>query len=335
MSKTILLTGGTGFIGSHTAIELLKNEYKIILIDNLSNSSIEVVKNIEKITNKKVLFYNIDMLDKIELSKVFSSHNIDYVVHFAGFKAVGESVKYPIKYYQNNLISTLNLIEIMDKYKQKKLIFSSSSTVYGITKKVPVTEDSILSTTNPYGYTKLVQENILRDIYNSDNSWNIVLLRYFNPVGADASGLIGEEPNGIPNNLFPIIMKVASKQMKELNIFGNDYDTLDGTCIRDYIHVTDVANGHLKAIQKIEKENGIFCYNLGTGKGASVLECVNAFSEVCGFKIPFVFKERRDGDVPSIYANPSKAKKELNWKAEKTLTDMCKDSWNFQQKNSK
>jgi UDP-glucose 4-epimerase len=331
----ILLAGGAGYIGSHTAVELLAAGHDVVIADNLSNSDIGVIGAIEKITGRKIAFYEIDLLDEASLSKIFNEHKIDAAVHFAGLKAVGESVEKPLEYYRNNFISTLNLLRIMDDADCRNLVFSSSACVYGMPEILPVTEDSTLSTLNPYGYTKLVQENILRDFYNAksrhsptdDGGWNISVLRYFNPVGAHESGLIGEDPRGIPNNLFPFIMRVAGGTLPELGIFGGDYDTPDGTAIRDYIHVTDLAKGHIKALGCAR---GLSIHNLGTGRGYSVLECVQAFERACGFPIKHAIKPRRAGDAPVIYSDPSLAAKELNWRAEKTLDEMCRDSWNYQ-----
>ncbi|MCL2017418.1 MAG: UDP-glucose 4-epimerase GalE [Alphaproteobacteria bacterium] len=325
----ILLTGGAGYIGSHTATELLRSGHRVVIVDNLSNSSIDSVRGIEQITGQKVIFYECDILDMSALSNIFRDQKIDAVMHFAGLKAVGESVASPLLYYRNNLISTLNLLKTMQDADCRNLIFSSSATVYGMPETLPVTEDSPLSALNPYGYTKLVQENMLRDIWAADNGWNITLLRYFNPVGADESGIIGENPRGIPNNLFPFIMRVAAGQLEQLGVFGDDYGTPDGTAIRDYIHVADLAKGHIKALERI---GGLSIYNLGTGRGYSVLECIRMFEKVTGQKIPFAIKPRRAGDAPIIYANPSKAVTELDWRAEKDLSDMCRDSWNFQNK---
>ena len=325
----ILVTGGTGYIGSHTCIELLNEGYEVIIIDNLSNSKIDVVDKIKTITGKEVKFYEGDVCDKNILNKIFDDNVIDTVIHFAGYKAVGESVKKPIMYYENNLISTLSLCEVMDKHNCKKLVFSSSATVYGSPKNLPIKEDFPLSTTNPYGTTKLMIENILRDIHTSDNQWSIALLRYFNPIGAHESGLIGENPNGIPNNLMPYIVKVANKELPCLNVFGNDYDTPDGTGVRDYIHVVDLAKGHVKAIEKINSITGIDAYNLGTGNGYSVLDIVNAFARVNNIEIPYKIVPRRDGDIASCYADASKARQELKWEATKDIDEMCKDSYNF------
>jgi len=331
INMKILLTGGAGYIGSHTATELLKAGHEVVIADNLSNSDAGVIGAIEKITGKAPTFYEIDLLDEPALEKIFKEHKIDAAIHFAGLKAVGESVEKPLLYYRNNIISTLNLLKVMETAGCKNLIFSSSATVYGIPEILPVTENSPLSTTNPYGYTKLAQEYMLRDIYAADNRWDMSLLRYFNPVGAHESGLIGENPRGIPNNLFPFIMRVAGGTLPELGIFGNDYDTPDGTAVRDYIHVTDLALGHIKALQHVK---GLAVHNLGTGRGYSVLECVAAFEKACGNKIPYSIKPRRAGDAPVIYSDPALAAKELDWRAEKTLEEMCRDSWNFQKNKS-
>ena len=327
----ILLPGGAGFIGSHTAIELLNAGKDIIIIDNFSNSKPEVLEAIKKITGKDFKFYEMDYLDNQKLEKVFEENKIEAVLNFAGFKAVGESVKKPIEYYKNNISGTLVLLETMKKYNVKKFIFSSSATVYGDPEQIPITEDCKTGgTTNPYGTTKLFIEQILKDIYASDNSWDICILRYFNPIGAHESGLIGEEPQGIPNNLMPYIVRVADGQLKELSVFGNDYPTPDGTGVRDYIHVVDLAKGHVKALEKLEKEQkGLFIYNLGTGKGYSVLDMVKAFETATGKKVPYKIAPRREGDIATCYADPKRAKEELGWSAEKTLEDMCKDSWNY------
>ncbi|MDE6477687.1 MAG: UDP-glucose 4-epimerase GalE [Alphaproteobacteria bacterium] len=323
----VLLTGGAGYIGSHTAVELLRAGHDVVIIDNLSNANESVIENIQKIVQRPVNFYHGDLLNPADLDRVFADHKIDAVVHFAGYKAVGESVAKPLMYYQNNLVSTLNLLETMTRYGVKNLIFSSSATVYGIPEKLPVVEESPLSTLSPYGYTKLAIEHILTDVAAADPSWNITMLRYFNPVGADASGLIGESPRGIPNNLFPFIMRVATGELPELGIFGNDYDTPDGTCVRDYIHVTDLAIGHICALEHL---GGLRIYNLGTGRGYSVMECVQEFSRACGFGIPYVIKPRRAGDAPAIYADPTRAANELNWHAQRDLADMCRDCWKYQ-----
>lgn len=325
----ILVTGGTGYIGSHTIVELLNKNYDVIAIDNFYNSKKDVINKIKKITNKDFKFYEGNVCDKNILEKIFNENKIDVVIHFAGYKAVGESVEKPIMYYRNNIDSTLSLIEVMNKFNCKKLVFSSSATVYKISEIMPIKENFPLSTTNPYGSTKLMIENILRDLYTSDNSWSIALLRYFNPIGAHESGLIGEDPQGIPNNLMPYIVKVATKELKELSVFGNDYDTHDGTGVRDYIHVVDLAKGHIKAIEKICSETGCDAYNLGTGHGYSVLDVINAFEKATGKQVPYKFVKRRPGDIAEYYADPSYALEKLNWKAEKDIEDMCYDSYNF------
>ena len=327
----ILLPGGAGFIGSHTAVELLNEGKEIIILDNFSNSKPEVLDAIKKITGKDFKFYEMDYLDREKLEKVFEENEIDAVLNFAGYKAVGESVQKPIEYYQNNISGALVLLDTMRKYGCKKFIFSSSATVYGEPERIPLTEDCKTGgTTNPYGTTKLFIEQILKDIYVSDNTWDICILRYFNPVGAHESGLIGEEPQGIPNNLMPYIVRVASGQLKELSVFGNNYDTPDGTGVRDYIHVVDLAKGHVKALEKLDKEQqGLYIYNLGTGTGYSVLDMVKAFEKATGKKVPYKIAPRRAGDIATCYAEPTKAKEELNWQAEKTLEEMCKDSWNY------
>ena len=325
----ILVTGGTGYIASHTAVELLESNYEIILLDNLSNSKKEVVDKIKTITNKNFKFYEGDCADKNILTKIFNENKIDAVMHFAGFKAVGESVKNPLKYYNNNLISTITLLEVMNEYNCKKLVFSSSATVYGNPKKLPIKESFPLSTTNPYGTTKLMIENILNDVAKTDNNWSIAILRYFNPIGAHKSALIGEDPNDTPNNLMPYIVKVATKKLEYLNIFGNDYNTKDGTGVRDYIHVVDLAKGHIKALELINKQKGIDTYNLGTGKGYSVLEIVNTFMKVNNINIKYKIVDRRPGDIDACYADPSYAKEKLNWEATLDINDMCKDAYNF------
>lgn len=329
----VLVTGGTGFIGSHTSVELLDNNYEVIIIDNLSNSKKEVINKIDKITGKKVKFYYGDVCDKKLLQEIFKENKIDAVIHFAGYKAVGESVTKPLMYYRNNIGSTINLLEVMNEFNCKKLVFSSSATVYGNPKELPIKEDFPLSATNPYGQTKLMIENILRDLFVSDNTWKIAILRYFNPIGAHSSGLIGEDPNDIPNNLMPIILKVATKQMKELKVFGNDYNTVDGTGVRDYIHVVDLANAHLKALETLNNEHGIDFYNIGTGHGFSVLELVKTFEKVNNVKIPYIITERRPGDIDSCYADTSYAYKKLNFKTTKNIIDMCKDAYNFIKNN--
>lgn len=327
----ILLPGGAGYIGSHTAVELLKAGKEIIIIDNFSNSKPEVLDKIKQITGKNFKFYELDYLDREKLEKVFEENKIEAVLNFAGYKAVGESIQKPIEYYTNNISGCLVLLDVMRKYGVKKFIFSSSATVYGDPQKVPITEESKTGgTTNPYGTTKLFIEQILKDIYVSDNTWDICILRYFNPVGAHESGLIGEEPKGIPNNLMPYVVRVASGQLKELSVFGNDYNTPDGTGVRDYIHVVDLAKGHVAALKKLDKEqNGMYIYNLGTGTGYSVLDMVKAFEKSTGKKVPYKIAPRRQGDIATCYAEPKKAREELGWTATKTLEDMCKDSWNY------
>ncbi len=327
----ILLPGGAGFIGSHTAVELLNEGKEIIILDNFSNSKPEVLDAIREITGKEFKFYEMDYLDREKLEKVFEENEIDAVLNFAGYKAVGESVQKPIEYYQNNISGALVLLDTMRKYGCKKFIFSSSATVYGEPERIPLTEDCKTGgTTNPYGTTKLFIEQILKDIYASDNTWDICILRYFNPVGAHESGLIGEEPQGIPNNLMPYIVRVASGQLKELSVFGDNYNTPDGTGVRDYIHVVDLAKGHVKALEKLDKEQqGLYIYNLGTGTGYSVLDMVKAFVKATGKDVPYKIAPRRAGDIATCYAEPTKAKEELNWQAEKTLEEMCKDSWNY------
>ena len=331
----ILVTGGCGYIGSHTCCELLANDYEVVVIDNLSNSKEDVIDKIKEITKKNVKFYKGDLCDKTLVDEIFKTENIDAVIHFAGLKAVGESVKKPLLYYRNNLDSTLTLLETMNKYNCKKIVFSSSATVYGSPKKLPIKEDFPLSTTNPYGSTKLYIEGILKDLYRSDNDWSISILRYFNPIGAHESGLIGENPNDIPNNLMPYIVKVATGELEQLSVFGDDYDTKDGTGVRDYIHVVDLAKGHIKAIEHILKEKGIDCYNLGTGKGYSVLELIKTFEKVNNIKLNYKTVGRRPGDVAACYADCSYAFKKLGWKAEKNIEQMCKDSFDFVNKLNK
>ena len=331
----ILLPGGAGYIGSHTAVELLNKGREIVIIDNFSNSNPTILEKIKKITGKDFKFYEMDYLNKAELEKVFEENKIDAVMNFAGFKAVGESVKKPLEYYKNNISGALVLLETMKKYNCKKFIFSSSATVYGEPERIPLTEDCKTGgTTNPYGTTKLFIEQILKDLYVSDNSWDICILRYFNPVGAHESGLIGEEPQGIPNNLMPYVVRVAAGKLEQLSVFGNDYETHDGTGVRDYIHVVDLAKGHIKALEKLEKEKeGLFIYNLGTGVGYSVLDMVKAFEEATGKKVNYKIVDRRPGDIATCYANPKKAEEELGWKAEKNLKDMCMDSWRYIENN--
>lgn len=330
----VLLPGGAGYIGSHTAVELLNKGKEIIIIDNFSNSKPEVLDKIKQITGKDFKFYEMDYLDREKLEKVFEENEIEAVLNFAGYKAVGESVQKPIEYYTNNISGALVLLDTMRKYNCKKFIFSSSATVYGNPEKIPLTEDcKVGGTTNPYGTTKLFIEQILKDIYTSDNTWDICILRYFNPVGAHESGLIGEEPKGIPNNLMPYIVRVANGQLKELSVFGNDYDTPDGTGVRDYIHVVDLAKGHVNALEKLDKEGkGLYIYNLGTGTGYSVLDMVKTFEKTTGKKVQYKIAPRRAGDIATCYADPQKAKEELGWEANKTLEDMCRDSWKYIEK---
>ena len=336
---SVLLTGGLGYIGSHTAVQLLEAGEKVVVVDNLSNSKIDVKDKIKKIVEDHVDFDNNfklyigDVRDYEIMEKVFKENDIDSVIHFAGFKAVGESCQIPLEYYKNNIDSTLTLLTVMKEHNIKNFVFSSSATVYGRAKSMPIYEDFETGAANPYGRTKLYIEGILTDLYESDKSWNIALLRYFNPIGAHESGLIGEDPNGIPNNLMPYISKVASGKLEILNIFGNDYPTKDGTGIRDYIHVVDLADGHLAALEKLRTNCGLKIYNLGTGVGYSVLDIVNAFNKVCGNKVKYRFVERRPGDIDVCYACPDKAFKELGWKAKRNLDDMCRTSYNFEMKN--
>lgn len=333
-SKTILVTGATGFIASHTCVELIEAGYKVVGIDNFVNSKPEVLGKIKSITGVEIGFYEGDVNDAIILKKIFSENDISAVIHFAGLKAVGESVAKPLEYYHNNLGSTITLCEVMREFGCKNIIFSSSATVYGNPQALPITESfPVGGTTNPYGTTKLMCERILQDLHISDNAWGICLLRYFNPIGGHASGLLGEEPNGIPNNLMPYIVKVAVGELPRLNVFGDDYPTKDGTGVRDYIHVVDLAKGHVCALSKLWKDNGVHIYNLGTGNGFSVLELVKTFIEVNGVDVPYVISPRRDGDIAACYADASKAKEELGWSAEKTVVDMCRDSWNFVKAN--
>lgn len=331
--KTILVTGGAGYIGSHTVLALLEKNYQVVVIDNFCNSNKEAIRRVEELTGKKVILYPYDCCNLKEFELVFKENKIDAVIHFAGLKAVGESVHVPLKYYQNNLVSTLNLLNLMEKYQVYNLAFSSSATVYGEPKSVPIYEDFELHISNPYGRTKLIIEDILRDFSKVNSEYNIALLRYFNPIGAHPSGRIGENPNGIPNNLVPYITQVAVGKLKELGVFGNDYPTPDGTCIRDYIHVCDLAMGHILALDKLFSNCGLVTYNLGTGKGYSVLEVLHAMEKAVGRAIPYVFKPRRDGDIPSCYASPQKAYQELGFKAQYTLEDMARDSWNWQKQN--
>ncbi|MDU1201574.1 MAG: UDP-glucose 4-epimerase GalE [Clostridiales bacterium] len=329
----ILVTGGAGYIGSHTVIELINAGYEVVIVDNLCNSSSIVLDRIEEITGKRVKFYEIDTRDSEKLKVVFEENKIDAVIHFAALKAVGESVEKPLDYYDNNLTNTLTVLKLMREFGVDKFVFSSSATVYGNPKTCPIKEDFPLSTTNPYGTTKLMIEEILRDICNANKDFNVAILRYFNPIGAHESGLIGEEPNGIPNNLMPYITKVAVGQLQQLSVFGNDYDTHDGTGVRDYIHVVDLANGHVKALEKLNQKPGLLTYNLGTGTGYSVLDLVNAFEKASNVRIPYKIVDRRPGDIAMCYADPTKAKEELGWVAKYDVNKMCRDSWNWQSKN--
>lgn len=329
----VLVTGGAGFIGSHTVVELLNAGYGVVVIDNLANANEESLRRVEKITGKKPAFYCNDVRDRAALQKIFKEQKIDWVIHFAGLKAVGESVRMPLEYYDNNLVSTLALLETMREFGVKNIVFSSSATVYGDPEELPISETTKLNaTTNPYGTSKAMQEQILRDLWVSDHDWNIVLLRYFNPVGAHESGLIGEDPKGIPNNLMPYVAQTASGKLKRVGVFGNDYPTPDGTGVRDYIHVVDLAKGHVAAIEKLS-ESGVRVYNLGTGNGYSVLDMIHAFSKACGKEIPYEILPRRAGDIPACYASSAKAERELGWRAERDLETMCKDQWNWQRQN--
>ncbi|MGI2047575.1 UDP-glucose 4-epimerase GalE [Shewanella oncorhynchi] len=330
---TILVTGGAGYIGTHTVVELLNAGNDVIVLDNLSNSSIEALNRVERITGKSVTFYQGDILNKALLQKVFNDHAIDSVIHFAGLKAVGESVAKPLKYYENNVTGTLILCQVMAEFKVKNLVFSSSATVYGDPASLPITEDFPTGATNPYGQSKLMVEHILADVHNADPSWNIARLRYFNPVGAHASGLIGEDPNDIPNNLMPFIAQVAVGKRTALSVFGNDYPTHDGTGVRDYIHVVDLANGHLKALAKLATKPGLVTYNLGTGQGYSVLDMVKAFEKACGNTIAYQIAPRRPGDIAACYADPTHAREDLGWQATHTLEDMANSSWHWQSTN--
>ena len=335
----ILVTGGAGYIGSHTCVEMIEAGYEPIIVDNLYNSSREAVKRVEEITGRKLTFYEADLLDQDAIDAIFAKHDIKSVIHFAGYKAVGESVAKPIEYYHNNITGTLMLCDVMRQHNVKNLVFSSSATVYGDPERLPITEDlKTGGVTNPYGQTKFMIEQILQDIYVSDPEWKIILLRYFNPIGAHISGKIGEDPNGIPNNLVPYVAQVAVGKLEKIHVFGDDYDTVDGTGVRDYIHVVDLAKGHVKALEKIEDmgakgENGVNIYNLGTGNGSSVLEVIHAFEKACGKTLPYVIDARRPGDIAACYADASKANRELHWKAEKTIADMCADSWRWQSAN--
>ena len=329
----ILVTGGAGYIGSHTCVELLNVGYEIIVVDNLCNSSEKALKRVQEITGKKLTYYNVDLLDKSALGNIFEKERIESVIHFAGLKAVGESVSKPLEYYYNNITGTIILCEVMRKHGIKEMVFSSSATVYGKPETVPIKEDSPLSVTNPYGRTKLIIENLLEDLYVSDNSWNIIMLRYFNPIGAHKSGKIGEDPKNIPNNLVPYITQVAIGKLEYLGVFGDDYDTPDGTGVRDYIHVVDLAKGHINALEKLKERLGLLIYNLGTGKGYSVLDMVKNFEKASGRPIKYKILSRRPGDIATCYADPSKAKLELGWEATKDIEEMCVDSWRWQKNN--
>ena len=329
----ILVTGGAGYIGSHTCVQLLNAGFGVVVMDNLSNSSEKSLERVKELTGKEVKFYKTDILDRPGLDKIFEENKIDAVIHFAGLKAVGESVAIPLKYYENNISGTVTLCQAMSDHGVKKMVFSSSATVYGDPHTVPIKEDFPTSATNPYGRTKLMIEEILKDIYVSDNEWDIAILRYFNPVGAHKSGLMGEDPNGIPNNLMPYISQVAIGKLQQLSVFGNDYNTPDGTGVRDYIHVVDLADGHLCALNKIKEHVGVVTYNLGTGHGYSVLDMVKAFEKACGKNVAYKIVDRRPGDIAACYADPAKAEKELGFKAKYGLEDMCADAWNWQSKN--
>lgn len=330
----ILVPGGAGYIGSHTVVELLNNGYEVVIVDNYSNSSPIAVERVKEITGKDVTAYNTDILDKDALREIFNKHQIEAVLHFAAYKAVGESVEKPLMYYHNNIEGTVSLLEVMTEFNVKKIVYSSSATVYGIENPSPLDETMpTLTATNPYGYTKIVNENLLKDVAYADNEWSVTLLRYFNPIGAHESGMIGEDPKGIPNNLMPYITQVAVGKLEELSVFGNDYDTPDGTGVRDYIHVVDLAKGHVKALDELLNHTGTNIYNLGTGEGYSVLNLVNAFEAATGKKIKYKVVARRQGDVAEVYANANLAQREINWKAEKSLEEMCQDSWRWQQNN--
>ena len=330
---SVLVTGGAGYIGSHTVIQLLENNKNVVIVDNFSNSNPIVLDRIKQITNKDFKFYEIDTTNQEELEIVFKENKIDSVIHFAAYKAVGESVAKPLEYYTNNIVNTLSVLNLMKKYDVKKFVFSSSATVYGDPHTCPITEDFPLSTTNPYGATKLMIEDMLRDISKADSTFNIAILRYFNPVGAHSSGLIGEDPNDIPNNLMPYVSQVAVGKLEQLSVFGNDYNTPDGTGVRDYIHVVDLANGHLKALDKLDTNCGLVTYNLGTGNGYSVLDMVKAFSEASGRDVAYKIVDRRPGDVAMCYADPTKANEELGWEAKYGIKEMCEDAWRWQSSN--
>ena len=330
----ILVTGGTGFIGSHTCIELINAGYDVVIADNLYNSKALVVDRIEELAGKRPVFYEVDVTDKQAMNELFDKEKIDAVIHFAGYKAVGESTRKPIEYYHNNIESTLVLCDVMRNHGVKKIVFSSSATVYGDPAFIPITEECPMGErTNPYGETKAMQERILTDIWRSDNEWQVMLLRYFNPIGAHASGRIGEDPKGIPNNLLPYVAQVATGKLEKVHVFGNDYDTPDGTGVRDYIHVVDLAKGHVAAIKGMETPPGVQIFNLGTGNGYSVLDIIRAFSKACGKDLPYVIDPRRPGDVATCYSDPTKAREVLGWVAEKNLEDMCADAWNWQSHN--
>ena len=329
----ILVTGGAGFIASHTNVELLNAGYDVVVVDNLVNSSRESVARVEELTGKKISFYEEDLLNEKAIDAIFEKENIDSVIHFAALKAVGESCQIPLRYFDNNLTGTLNLLKVMEKHGVKLIVFSSSATVYGKPESVPIREDFPLSVSNPYGRTKLIIEDMLRDIYKSDNEWDIALLRYFNPIGAHESGMIGENPHGIPNNLLPYVAKVAAGQLECVNVFGDDYDTPDGTGVRDYIHVVDLATGHIKALEKLVTHPGLVTYNLGTGVGYSVLDIIKNFEKACGKEIPYKITPRRPGDIDMCYADPTKAKEELGWEATRSIDKMCEDAWRWQTKN--
>ncbi len=332
---SVLVTGGAGYIGSHCCVELLNDGYNVIAVDNLSNSKKEALDRVESITGKSLHFHQADITDREALDEIFAKYDIDSVIHFAGLKAVGESVEKPLHYYYNNVTGTIRLCEVMHEHNVKNIVFSSSATVYGDPEDVPITEDFPLKPTNPYGRSKLMVEQVLSDLHQADPSWNVVLLRYFNPVGAHESGQIGEDPTGIPNNLMPYISQVAVGKLDELKVFGDDYPTRDGTGIRDYIHVVDLCIGHLDALEKVKEEPGLEVYNLGTGQGYSVLEMIEAFEKASGKEIPYTITDRRPGDIAECFADPSKAEKELGWKAERGIDDMCSDTWNWQSKNPK
>ncbi|MEN8242193.1 MAG: UDP-glucose 4-epimerase GalE [Chloroflexota bacterium] len=330
---SVLVTGGAGYIGSHTCVELLQAGFEVVVVDNLSNSSKESLERVEEITSKQVMFYEVDLLDKAELEKIFTTEKIEAVVHFAALKAVGESVQIPLRYYENNIVGTMHLLELMEKYQVNNIVFSSSATVYGEPESVPIREDFPVKPTNPYGWTKLMIEQMLHDLQSARPEMNIAVLRYFNPVGAHVSGLIGESPNGIPNNIMPYISQVAVSRLEKLSVFGDDYPTADGTGVRDYIHVVDLAKGHIAALRKLETNPGYTVYNLGRGQGYSVFELIKAFETAAGTKIPFEVIGRREGDVPESYADSSKANRELGWKAELDIDQMCADTWRWQSMN--